>query len=193
VKIPTNELFLELAAAGKCGNTPRVWLSIADAVADPTMGQCFVSTRKAGHYRLYHQTRSGLRRLLSEAARNHGTLRNPLNGAETPISDTYCMSNPDVKKQSAHFVFQFDWVPEERWLLWSVSNQPWGAIKRAGTAQKASGARAMGILRYYLQEHVDELEALWDHYPTAIIEATLFPFKHGVYNRNLLIWEVRDY
>lgn len=193
MKILTNQQFLELAAAGKCGNTPRVWLSIAEAAVDTTLRQCFVSTRKATHYRLYHQTRRDLRRLLQEAKANYGVLRHPTRDAETPISDAYCMSNPDAAKQAAYLAFQFDWVPEERWLLWDVSNQPWGAVKRAGTANKASGAVAMRILRYYLGEHMAELEELREQYSTAIIEATLFPFKHGCYDRNLLIWEVRDY
>lgn len=110
-----------------------------------------------------------------------------------PVNQIYLMENPDPKLQGKYYVFQCDWVPEERWLRWGYSNKPWGQTKREGDTRVAEGIKALTILRHFLGESYEDLEDLNSVYPTAIIECTYFPFPFGQFNRRLLIWEVRDY
>jgi len=195
VLIETNLQFLQLASAGKCGNTPRIWLSIEEVLKDPNPPVAvFISTFTWNHFRVYHQTRSDLKNWLRMAEDNDGILTHPTRPNTTAkIDEIYLMENPDVTKQESVDVFQFDWVPEDRWLKWAISNQPWGATKRAGLTSIAEGLKALTILKHHLNNHFYDLEDLQESYPTGIVEATLFPWRGGFYNRNLLIWEVRNY
>jgi len=60
--------------------------------------------------------------------------------------------------------------------------------------QPLYGVNARVILRAVIgEESYETLYDLWEHYPTAVIEATHFSRSCGVYDKNLVIWEVRDF
>jgi hypothetical protein len=45
----------------------------------------------------------------------------------------------------------------------------------------------------HIEREYEHLEEVWELYPDAIIEATMFSKPCGTLNRKLVIWEVRDY
>lgn len=56
------------------------------------------------------------------------------------------------------------------------------------------GAAARVVLKDVIgEESYEQLYALWEHYPNAVIEATQFSIACGVYGQNLVVWEVRDF
>ena len=56
------------------------------------------------------------------------------------------------------------------------------------------GAAARVILKAVIgEESYETLYDLWEHYPTAVIEATHFSRSCGRLDKNLVIWEVRDF
>ena len=58
----------------------------------------------------------------------------------------------------------------------------------------ADGAIAQRILRETMSPtSYETLTDLWDRYPTAIIEATEFSERVGVFNQHLVVWEARDF
>lgn len=192
MEIRTNQQFLELAARGLCGNTPQVYMTLQDFLNDPRAPeQVFISTTTWDNFRLYHQTKNDVKTLLSIA--KGGLVKHPTRSCFGVLRNMYCMANPPHDLQERHEVFQCDWVPTDRWLRYAVTNQPWGRTKRDGKTFIASGVVAIRTLEHFLAESVDDLFDLTEIYPTAIIEATMFPFKFGTYGRRLLIWEVRDY
>jgi len=195
VRIETNEQFLQLASEGKCGNTPRIWLSIDAALRDQNPAKSyFIPTFTWNHFRVYHQTRNDLKNWLKMAEETGGLLTHPTReGAVANINEIYLMENPDVVKQESVEVFQCDWVPDDKWLKWAVTNQPWGKTKREGVTHIAEGLKAISILKHHLRESFYDLEEIRELYPTGIVECTLFPWRGGYYNRHLLVWEVRDY
>jgi len=195
VLIETNEQFLRLAKRGLCGNTPRVWMGLEEAITEPNPpSSFFISTFTWNSFRVYHQTRADLIRWRKEAGRTGGTLTYKTRpNTFANVNEIYLMENPDVVKQESVEVFQCDWVPDDRWLKWGVTNQPWGKTKREGPFHIAEGLRALEVLKYYLRENFDDLEEIRGVYPTAIVECTLFPWRGGLFNRHLLIWEVRNY
>lgn len=58
----------------------------------------------------------------------------------------------------------------------------------------ASGLTAHLLMKQALEpEDWDDLQTLWDQYPTAIIEFACYEIPVGVLNRKTIFWEVRDY
>jgi hypothetical protein len=60
--------------------------------------------------------------------------------------------------------------------------------------RRLSGFAALTILRACMEDSAQEdLLALLDQYPEHVIEFTYFDRPCGVFNRNLVVWEVRHY
>ncbi len=55
------------------------------------------------------------------------------------------------------------------------------------------GAVAARVLREVAGPDVEDLYNLWDRYPDAVVEASVFGCRVGVENKPLIVWEVRDY
>ena len=55
------------------------------------------------------------------------------------------------------------------------------------------GAQAARVLRELAGSDADTLHELWDRYPDAVIEASVFGCSVGHLRKPLIIWEVRDY
>lgn len=59
--------------------------------------------------------------------------------------------------------------------------------------QDATGLKALATMRHYLGEDYEQLQDIWDRYPGAVIEASRFARRVGVFNSQLIIWEVRHF
>lgn len=190
--IKSVEQFRTLAKAGACGNTPRIWDKIEDVPAD-WPGYVFISSHTYDNFRWYHAGPATRRMLLEEAKKNNGWVRHAMRPIRARIKDLFCMECPDPIRQEIYWAFQFDWIANERHLIWAISNQPWGHVKRTKNYNMLDGIQAENLLNSQLQEHREDLRELEKEYPGSIVEATLFGWKLGIYDRKLLIWEVRHY
>lgn len=61
--------------------------------------------------------------------------------------------------------------------------------------QHARGVRALELMRHFMSpSSYEDLQALREHYPDAVVEFSTFEFSLGVIpGRNTVIWEVRNY
>lgn len=59
--------------------------------------------------------------------------------------------------------------------------------------QEATGIEAINVLRRFLQEDRTQLYDIWDKYPDAVIEASRFTKRVGVFDSQTIIWECRDF
>jgi hypothetical protein len=59
--------------------------------------------------------------------------------------------------------------------------------------RRLEGLEAALLLKNKLGREMDQLNDVWDEYPESIIEATMFSQPVGVFDRQLVLWEVRDY
>lgn len=193
-RIPDIDTFTRLAREGRCGNTPKVWGSLKEFASLAKQNEyCWITSRFWDQFRIYHQNAIHVRNLLAFAELNGGYIKHPSRPILRHIDDLIAMENPDPLLQASYYAFQFDYHADSRSLLYNVSNQPWGACKRAGDVTRASGASALVLLRDKLGEYYDDLEALGEMYKDSVIEATMFGWECGIYRRPLLIWEVRNY
>lgn len=178
--------FFELCAAGKLGNTPQTWSSLEACLAEirDTKRLVYLTSDSWKNKPVYWQNWIDL----DDYQRNPEKLK-----AQFPWGKVYAAENPDAKLQQSVSAFQFDLVVAERWMIWNVSNETWGGAKRAGHYTVSEGAVVPVILRHHLGDYISDLEEVMERFPTATIEATLFPFRFGSLNRNLLFWEIRHY
>lgn len=54
-------------------------------------------------------------------------------------------------------------------------------------------SRAQALLRHWLAEEYNTLEEIWEDYPDAVVEFTMWNQPCGVLNKRLMIWEVRNF
>jgi hypothetical protein len=106
--------------------------------------------------------------------------------------DLYFQQIPDP---NARRVIQFEAMLDESHITLYYeldTTAPLRGIRERGPL--ARGVSAVAILRSYLSpSSFDDLQAMWDLHPTAIIEATEFSLPVGEFHRHLLFWEVRDF
>jgi len=88
--------------------------------------------------------------------------------------------------QGPHYPLRFGRQPPVPWNL-NLRHD----LDRFGTEIQGKGWHH--ALAQQLGGEYEQLEEIWELYPDAIIEATLFAKACGTRNRKLVIWEVRDY
>jgi hypothetical protein len=171
--IRTKAEFYRLWRQGLLGNRPRAW---ADAAA----------LRASGY--------SGLVTMRSTGA-GGGKTRYRVPVAEALASAwsgcTFNEACPDEE-----LTLQGEAARMVGGLCLTYSTTPNLAMREAmKTARTASGAAALAILDAYLAPPSrDDLSAIWDLYPDAVIEFSAYGRKVGDQpHRNTLIWEVRNY
>lgn len=186
--------FRMLAMAGFCGNTPEMWSDICKCQKQIGSRTVFITSwhKECDAFNLYHASKDDVDMVIRSAQRTG--LAVDAAGNQAPIETVYCMEVPAKSKQESVACFQADWISDSRSMIWNVSNQPWGRCKRAGQFQSADGLLCDVILRRHLDARdIDELHALGERFPGAVIEFTKFPWAIGIYGQGPLIWEVRHY
>ncbi len=194
MKILSVQQFRELASQGRCGNTPRIWLSLDDYLQDRDRAAwVFITSQRWDSFRIYHASYQTVRLLKREAESNAGLVTHPTRGLTAWYADLFTLEVPDPARQASYFAFQGEWWPAERTLTYSISPNPWGQEKRSGRAKTLTGLMALLTIKHYLGELYHRIEELADACPSAIIEMTCFGWPLGICGEHLLIWEVRDY
>jgi len=179
MRVASKAEFFRLWRAGVLGNTPRTWATPEAAVAS---GAPVVAFREAGrpggrHWFVNHE------HVLETA------LAWRLNGVPFSLDETA----PD------HLVTLQGEVCRMAGGLYGYlalrSRLRMREAMRAGLMHDLRGAAVAWALRRYLDEaSVDDVYALLDLYPDAVIELAAYECDVGVLpNRNTIIWEVRNY
>lgn len=174
---------VDLAARGVFGNTFPVWRNLAELQASDYQGVVMLR---------YNQPGSSLN--LDGVAATEiaaGVAQLVAQGADpTRITAT-------VGGTCGTRLFQGEVRRSEEYLDLTYSTRPdltmRPALLPSNGCQYASGLKAQLLLRHFLSPaSYEDLQALWDHWPNATIEFTVFDRDVGDReHRNTVIWEVR--
>lgn len=194
MRITDRNQFRDLAQKGLCGNTPKIWTDMELCYAEIGKRTVFVTSNdpESDAFNFYHAKEPEIFGIV-EDIKDLGYAISP-NNATAPAASIYCMEVPARELQESVEVFQADLILSERYMLWNVSNQPWGRCKRAGHFREARELRQKTVLEHYLTgADIDALAEIEGKYPGCVIEFTKFPFPIGIYRTGPCIWEVRHY
>lgn len=173
MKIRNKRQFYRLWHAGLLGNRPRTWKNARELAGSSYSG--LVTIRSTTDLNWATRYRVPVTEALAESAE----------GA------TFNESMPDD-----NLVLQGEVARTWRGLELTWDDTPGLGMKDAmKRSAKMLGARALCLLRAELwPSSLDDLWALLDLYPDAVIEFSAYDRAVGVLpHRNTIIWEVRDY
>lgn len=173
MRIRSKRAFYERWRKGLLGNRPRVWTD-AEALAASGFGGTVTAREDTGR---------GGGRCLYRLPVAQAVVLGP--------GWTFNESAPDDE-----LVLQGEAARTVRGVTLRYSTQaglPMRPAMRTGT--EVSGASAIALLDWGLTPTSrDDLDALWDLYPDAVVEFSAYARNVGDQpHRNALIWEVRDY
>lgn len=178
--------FAALSNRGRLGNFLEQWPNYATYVASGYLGYTTIRSRTPGSQHFISviepgQVVSALARLFEQGA---------------TASDLYIQQIPNpYGERRIQFEAMQRFGNTDRFidLIYECNTiEPLRGIRDRGF--HVHGIRAARVLRDYLYE--DSFETvmdIWADYPTAVIEATEFSRPCGAFNKNLIVWEVRDF
>jgi hypothetical protein len=175
-RIPNKREFYRLWRAGLLGNRPRTWPTYEALLASGYVGT--VTIRSVG------------------AAGGKTRYRVPL--AEVPEYLKTWVGTPTFNESAPDdmLVIQGEVMRSETGLVLAYDTTPDMPMNVARHQFRTAGPLYAKLL---LDHHLspasrDDLNAIWDLYPDAVIEFSTYSVKVGDQpHRNTLIWEVRDY
>jgi len=181
MKITTKAQFGKLSQAGLLGNFLRTWKYVDDIPGDvPWL--TIQSTITASPNFVSVVSKFSLARELDA-----------LKQAGVPEETVYFREIPDPQaRRVANIEVMLDDLCGMYLHLEPETVNPVRGIRER--TSPLYGASARVTLKAVIgEESYETLYDLWEHYPTAVIEATQFSRSCGVYDKNLVIWEVRDF
>ncbi len=187
--ITDKKQFQKLSQAGRLGNFLPAWKTVAALHASGYRG--WLTIRSIVEDCPWFVT-------WIHSSKFHATFRRILKKSRMDADKFFFQSVPGP---NAGRIFQFEAM---RGTLGGMSNYlklvyeisikdiPLRGIRDRGIW--VEGLAAQLILRRYLDPtSFDTLQELWDEHPDAIIEATEFSVPCGMFQKNLVVWEVRNY
>lgn len=183
MKILTKADFIELSRAGKLGNAFYQWATIEDLVDSKYRGWLTIRsyTKDSPFFTPVTHTKE-LKKLIPNLMRK---------GAK--LSDLYFQEIPPpgtMRSVNAEAGFVVGGLAVKFTVGTDLNLRH--ALEQFG--KEVTGVQAWQVLRNTLDEDsLEELLALWDEYPDAIIEFSEFESRVGVKRKRIVIWEVRDY
>ena len=182
MKITSKAQFLALSNAGRLGNFLRSWNSLMEALEDPYEGPYTLRNHVPGspHFVPVCMTAEDLLRAVKRLYDDGARLEDMY---VTEIPDSAMLRNFNIEAMLTEYgvVMSFD----------KDTTDPVRGIRERGTF--AEGLRAAAVLQALQPDSREMLDAIWDEYPSAVIEATEFAGPVGVFGRQLVIWECRDF
>lgn len=189
MKIISKSEYGKLAHLGHLGNTFRLWDTVEEAQRDGYRGWVTIRSRRASDRKLFvpHVKLSDLR------VNADNELYIQLDDHYyAPISAVYIQEcpSPDTERivnfEAAHLIggLHLTYAPNDPRPL-RVSLEDSGLSCR--------GVDAYGVLRRYVGDDYDTLADIWETYPDAVIEGSVFGRATGRFNQKLIVWEVRDF
>lgn len=184
MRIKTKDQFQQLSRAGLLGNFLRQWDTLLDLTMSDYSGWLTIRARAKQSEWFIAAVESGMVR---DALRNILLRGGPPASAfffqEIPEPGTPRMANIEAMRDAHRHTICY---------IENDTTEPVRGIR--DRCLPVYGAAALMQLRRFLSPtSYDDLQAIWDQYPDAIIEATEFAVPVGVFHRPLVIWEARDY
>lgn len=191
--IPDKGTFKRLSAAGLLGNTFQQWDTLAALQASGYDGHVTVRCHVAWNAGLFiPAVPAACLYAAGEAEEFLCVAHQGYGDYSARLADVYFQECPSPETQR---VANLEVMYAEKGLYVRYAlNDPLNlrhSLDQNG--KEAEGLTALLLMRHCLQEDMDALEAIWDLYPDAIIEASVFTRAVGVQKSKLIIWEVRNY
>ena len=165
-----------LVKAGRLGNYPRMWDTVAEVENDKNVGLVSIrSLERSSPVKLYHIPAADLRRVVADLPAIH--IKAGLTFLEAP---------PDHLR-----TVQGEWDGHN--LFYSFRPEP------MRTALEKDGKQVSGLTaRLILKQHLDPIDVEWldeltEQYPDHVIEFSGFRVRCGTLQRRMIVWEVRAY
>lgn len=177
--IPDKRSFVALQRRGLLGNYLRSWDSTEQAGLDGYSGWVTVRGRKPSFTRFIPEIRlSAVKQSLRDVNQSEYYVQ------EIPPPGSGRLVN-----------FEACWLaPHGITLLYGALGTDQNLrhdLQQNGV--EVTGARAHAMLREWTMGDHDVLLDIWDQYPSAVIEASVFNRAVGEFKRSMVIWEVRDF
>lgn len=179
--IRTKEEFNALSRTGRLGNFLRSWGSLEQLWDSGYQGYLTIRHRQpqSPHFIPVSQTCC----VVSHAAllEQAGARPEDMYFTEIPHPDTLRVMNFEamLSERGVELYYEFN------------TTNPVRGIRERGTY--ASGLVAQGVLELLSPASYEMVAEIWRKHPTAVIEATEFTQPCGVFGRELIVWEVRDF
>lgn len=78
-------------------------------------------------------------------------------------------------------------------LDWGIGQRPLRDDLNLMANAPVTGLKALTMLKFYLGDEFDTLEGIWDRFPSAATEGTVFGWAVGTLTRHLVVWEAREF
>ena len=172
VVLDTKRKFYDVQAKGSTGNTLYVWHTVEDWRASGYAGPVALRSTVPGGKFMPYMTLAAIRRTF--VAGQHMIC------AHAP--DNYLTMQAEVQRSISYLDLHYSTVP-------GLTMRE--ALPKYG--KHASGLTALLLLRHHCDAaSYDDLWELLDMYPGAVVEFSTYPFALGLYDRNMIVWEVRQ-
>lgn len=180
--IPTKARFASLSQAGVLGNYLRTWPSMTEALASNVPWLTIQGTTPASEYFVPVVRRDDLIKTVC-GLWDRGATEADIYYREIPDPQARRVANIEVMLDDSCGMYLH---------LETETTNPVRGIRERTKPLYGPGARLM-LKAVIGEQSYETLYALWENYPTAIIEATQFSRSCGVFGQNLVVWEVRDF
>lgn len=188
------DAFKRLQSAGLLGNYFRMWDTVQGVRDAGYTGWLTVRARRASDRALF------IPAILSEAVMQQDDwllvrLDTPFWEQPRSIADVYLQEIPApdtgrVINLEAMWGCSADARMHVRYALNDPTNLR-HSLEQNGV--DVTGLKAWAVLRHYLGPDMDQLTDIWDRWPGAIIEASKFTKRLGVFDSRTIIWEAREF
>lgn len=183
-QIPTKDAFLAGQKTGQFGNYLRCWNTLEDLSRTGYDGHITIRSRKKNSPFFVADT--------IPSAACHYLQNIGVNQAQMVDLFFQEIPNPNLLRNAN---LEGGYIEAGSFLSLALERDTLSPVR--GICERAkhySGVLARLALEYALRpDSLDELDRLWSIYPNAIIEATEFKEPVGALEKNLVIWEVREY
>lgn len=179
VRIPTKAKFYELWNAGMLGNKLRTWTRVDEALASGVQSFALRELPKAG---------GGLHVFVSRWNLEDQAAHWVVNGREFFVAEAADHQLQTLQGEVCRTYRGWE-------AMFGFTTLPMREAMAGNWMEHYQGAAVRAILRRFLDpSSLDDLDALFDLYPDAVVELSSFSKDVGcIPRRNTIIWEVRDY
>ena len=189
-QINTKTEFLRLSATGVLGNSLRTWNDYPK----------FISEKFDGRITIRNRNRQSKFMVPTLYSRDIDTVLLKMIKQGADINTMYIQEVPhldgcrDVKCQGCGRLMNAEIMRTERYISMIYGTHPNLSLRQdvLRNGKKLDGILAVDMIkRVGGIECYDCLQSIWDRFPDAIIEFTVFSSRVGVLNQHHVIWEVR--
>lgn len=183
--INTKPQMTKLLQAGRLGNTMQTWHCLSDMLESGYQGRwgCRNGVRSSSTIRIYDHPWESLNDKLKEIRSRGLDPERDLYWYEAP-PDEYRTIQGELQRSRGELCLRYTFSKRPLRTAFDLNEQ-------CGHTQ---GIMALAMLDYYAGRDVrEELEAILDHFDGHVLEFTGYSKPVGIYGKNYIVWEVRNY